>query len=328
MKTCIRALLLAVLAVVVAATPPAYAQGKGNEKGQQGNAKAGKQVDKGPKQAQAKGQSDKGRGNDKAQGAAAKGNDKRGDVARDARGKPADNAGRGSDKAVAKSAARSNKYHRVVRVDDFKPNVRRYATSSRAPERIAAGALGRGVARGLKDDDVVIRSNGNRVSILNRSGAVLVDLDEDRARNLGGWRVTPYDNDVKSGAPAFCRSGEGHPVWGREWCIDKGFGLGDYRDVRWGRTTNVSDIIFRPNTDRASLARDVLIGVLGDVVFNRLGLHALTLGYSEPLTGMWMGEPTGPRVLRLTSGGYPVAEIYDGDRDYRADALVVALKPW
>ena len=29
-----------------------------------------------------------------------------------------------------------------------------------------------------------------------------------------------------SASPSFCRSGAGHPVHGRAWCIDKGFGLG------------------------------------------------------------------------------------------------------
>lgn len=30
--------------------------------------------------------------------------------------------------------------------------------------------------------------------------------------------------------PAFCRTGEGHPVFGPRWCVDKGFGLGGRRD--------------------------------------------------------------------------------------------------
>jgi hypothetical protein len=34
----------------------------------------------------------------------------------------------------------------------------------------------------------------------------------------------------REGIPAFCRTGEGHPVFGRRWCIEKGFGLGAY----WG----------------------------------------------------------------------------------------------
>jgi hypothetical protein len=63
-------------------------------------------------------------------------------------------------------------------------------------------------------------------------------------------------------------------------------------------------------------------------VFDRLGLHAITLGYTDPLTGVWLGEETGPRVLRITSGSIPIAEIVDDDRDSRADVLVVALRPW
>lgn len=41
-------------------------------------------------------------------------------------------------------------------------------------------------------------------------------------------------NGRKGKGPAFCRSGEGHPVHGRQWCRDKGFGLGDdhYYDYR------------------------------------------------------------------------------------------------
>jgi hypothetical protein len=41
-------------------------------------------------------------------------------------------------------------------------------------------------------------------------------------------------------APSFCRNGSGHPVHGRRWCIEKGYGLGDryvrYDDRRdWSR---------------------------------------------------------------------------------------------
>jgi hypothetical protein len=30
--------------------------------------------------------------------------------------------------------------------------------------------------------------------------------------------------------PAFCRTGEGHPVFGRRWCVERGYGLGSVRD--------------------------------------------------------------------------------------------------
>ena len=107
--------------------------------------------------------------------------------------------------------------------------------------------------------------------------------------------------------------------------MDKGFGLGG--DLRWGITNDVNDILFR-RVDSGTLARSVLMDVLGNVVFDRLGLHAITMGYTDPLTGEWLGEDTGPRVLRISSGSMPIAEIVDDNRDDRADVLVVALRPW
>jgi hypothetical protein len=47
----------------------------------------------------------------------------------------------------------------------------------------------------------------------------------------------------QGGSPAFCRSGSGHPVFGRQWCREKGFSLGgDRRDA--GRAGDV--ILRRP----------------------------------------------------------------------------------
>lgn len=43
----------------------------------------------------------------------------------------------------------------------------------------------------------------------------------------------PAQKGKNGKGPAFCRNGEGHPVHGRQWCRDKGFGLGgDYYDAR------------------------------------------------------------------------------------------------
>lgn len=304
----IRAIVLLLTAVTVAAAP-AHAQARGGEKGQKQEEKANK------------GRPQKQQGNANKAGKSERGGNDKSVARRDHK-----NDDRASGGNVGRKGAKA--YKREIRDSDVPAAAKRFAKSSRASERIAAGALARGVARGLRDDDIVVNSNGERVRVLNRSGAVLVDLDDNRARNLGNWRVTPHDDDIKEGAPSFCRSGAGHPNWGRQWCIDKGFGLGESAGVRWGRTTDVGDLVLRRNTDTGSLARDVLVGVLGDVVLNRLGLHAITMGYSDPLTGSWISEPTGPRVLRITSGDYPVAEIVDTNRDDRADALVVALRAW
>jgi hypothetical protein len=305
---------LLILISMLAVAPPLFAQGQGADKGnKQGEAKGKQQRGKSEKAQRPQENKEKGK---------ARAQDKR----------QADQPGK-SGKAARKNEDRGNsgkvsRFRHNVALNDLKPDLRRFIESNRASDRIAAGAASRAFARGVNDDDVVIRHNGNRVALFNRSGVMLVDLDEQRARNLGGWRVRPYDDDVKSGAPAFCRSGEGHPVFGRDWCREKGFGLGDYRDIRWGRTTDVRDISFQRQVDRGTLARAVLIDVLGDVVFNRLGLHAVTLGYTDPLTGVWLGEPSGPQVLRLSSGQMTIAEIYDDNRDNQADALLVALRPW
>lgn len=204
------------------------------------------------------------------------------------------------------------------------PRLERLLEQQRRGPRLAAVALAHGRTRGLDDDQLEIRLLEDRVRVLDRDGRPLLDLDEDRSRRLGSWDVVRTDRrGVRGGAPAFCRSGEGHPVWGRDWCFDKGFGLGTSRDLRWGRSTRIEDVIFRTPRERR---RVTLRDVLDDVVLDRLALHALTLGASEPLVGYWLGEPAGPRVLRLEAGGLPVAELVDYDRDERADVLLVSLR--
>ena len=54
----------------------------------------------------------------------------------------------------------------------------------------------------------------------------------------------------------------------------------------------------------------------------------MTLGLFEPLTGRWVAQPTGPQMLYVNSGSYPVAELVDTDRDFGIEDLLVALLPW
>lgn len=77
-----------------------------------------------------------------------------------------------------------------------------------------------------------------------------------------------------------------------------------------------------------SLIGSALASVLGTTAFNRLALHAVTLGLVEPLAGTWYAEPTGPQLLLVNSGGLPVAELVDVNRDNRADNMLVALRRW
>ena len=202
------------------------------------------------------------------------------------------------------------------------------ATSSRASERMAVGAIARGHARGLAADAFDVRSDNDRVRILNRRGDLLFDMDDRRAGELGGWRLRRLgDQSPRGNAPAFCRSGEGHPVWGRQWCLDKGFGLGSRSGTIWSRG-GIGDIIFREPDYRTRLDRGGLLGVLGDIVLGRLALHSVSMGYDQPLTGYWVAQPEGPRLLRVRSGDYEVAEFYDADRNDRVDVLYVVQPVW
>ena len=69
--------------------------------------------------------------------------------------------------------------------------------------------------------------------------------------------------------PPFCRSGQGHPVHGRQWCVDKGWGLGG-RDVRLDRRRDRDDVIIRRvPRDRDDRGDGGVLGRLGDIIRGR-----------------------------------------------------------
>lgn len=170
-------------------------------------------------------------------------------------------------------------------------------------------------------------------------------IERERAERYND-RYDRYDRGRPSrarGGPPFCRSGRGHPVHGRRWCVDKGFGLGgwSYYDRRYGYDwdrVRWSDVRFRDRDDRGGRydRRDRdrdrdrngwddrrhdggwLESVIGDVVFGRLTNHSRSLGWNEPLSGEWFDDDRA-RVLTVFSGERPLAELIDADRDGRAD---------
>lgn len=260
-------------------------------------------------------------------------------------GNKPDKAGK-PDKAVARGEAngqkqdKPDKAHRAhgdlgkearkelreVGGEVVRSNARSLAASGKKGHQLVGRAISKANKRGLSNDDFVVTPSGARTLILNRTGALLVDVDDDR--DIGVWKVVTARETNKEGSPSFCRSGAGHPVWGRQWCVDKGFGLGFDQDIRWARGVDADNVIFRRDVNDTDMTRSVLLDVLGDVVFNRLATHAITLGFVEPLTGRWIGQPTGgPRVLLVSSGARPVAELVDVNRDGRAELMLVATRP-
>ena len=155
----------------------------------------------------------------------------------------------------------------------------------------------------------------------SRGGVVHFDPDA-RGRAARGGR---FGGREGGGGPRFCRTGAGHPVFGRAWCVDKGFGLGG---VRWRRDVGgLGDIIFRrsPRRDARILDRSGIEEILGEVLLGRL-LERSTAGRrGAPVTGRWL-EPGDRevRVLQLRVGDRPLAELTDLDRDAVVDAVLLA----
>jgi len=128
------------------------------------------------------------------------------------------------------------------------------------------------------------------------------------------------------GGPAFCRSGAGHPVFGRQWCLEKGFGLGGFG---WRRAT-LGRIVFQ-RTPRGRVegrigAREIaeiLTGAVLDEIFGeRRGRGNRD---RSRLAGAWRGGPDdGILVLELFDGDDAIAELADIDLDGDVDVVLIA----
>jgi hypothetical protein len=129
--------------------------------------------------------------------------------------------------------------------------------------------------------------------------------------------------------PKFCQNGQGHPVHGRQWCRDKGFGTGGILNTRWD-TRGWDDVILRGprGQDRrpGAVSRGGLIDILGDVIYGRLVAEGSQLGATEPLTGRWLHGEGGAGVLQVRAGAVPVAELTDLNGDGRVNAVLISRR--
>ncbi|HEX6307576.1 MAG TPA: hypothetical protein VFZ69_05270 [Longimicrobiales bacterium] len=124
-----------------------------------------------------------------------------------------------------------------------------------------------------------------------------------------------YDDRYRRNGPPFCRNGQGHPVHGRQWCRDKGYGLGRdrYEDI-WG------DIVYRDRRyDRRTMNRSVLERVLGSVVLGRFDSYGRNYYGSGSLNGRWLDDRAS--VLQLYVGSMPIARLIDSNWDGRVDSV-------
>lgn len=91
------------------------------------------------------------------------------------------------------------------------------------------------------DDDWDDRRRDDRRTIVLRDGSRTIVLDRD------DFAWFPVRND----GPAFCRSGAGHPVWGLQWCLSKGYSVG-----RPGTWFLRGDDLFLRDQGRVIMLRD------------------------------------------------------------------------
>jgi len=145
----------------------------------------------------------------------------------------------------------------------------------------------------------------------------LVSLDADAAQR--GKAKGKSQN-----GPSFCRSGAGHPVYGRQWCLDKGFGLGNasWRRTRPGRIRfgRVPQGPIEPVRLGAREIAEILTDIALDEIF---GESRYDLDRSS-LAGEWRGgSGEGLFVLELLIGDDPVAELTDTDLDGEVDVVLI-----
>lgn len=164
-----------------------------------------------------------------------------------------------------------------------------------------------------------------------------------RSERAGGSQGGP--NGKRQSGPPFCHSGSGHPVFGMEWCRERGFApqAGSDRRYeqnrrfrRWNRQyeersrrqerrREPGDITFEGLSQRrdARLSEGKLEDVLGPRVFGRFERQARRFGSDSDLSGRWVGDRD-EQVLRVQVGPRLFAELIDGNRDGRVDRAVLA----
>lgn len=124
--------------------------------------------------------------------------------------------------------------------------------------------------------------------------------------------------------PSFCRSGAGHPVHGRLWCLDKGFGLGEtvWRRIELpGARLNA---LPQQAIDGRRLPPERVTEILGQEIIRQLFGQADRRLDRGTLGGFWRGgHEQGVLVLEVVDGATPVAELTDLDVDGSVDAVII-----
>lgn len=188
-------------------------------------------------------------------------------------------------------------------------------------DRVSSSRGSGEVRRGRGSGRTTSESRGRTSDSRRDDGSIWDILGGDRDRDDDDWDDDDYDDRRRKGnGPPFCENGQGHPVHGREWCRDKGYGMGGYDPIWRDRRSN-DDIIFRlprQQDSRRSITGSILDSILGRSVYRNVDGHRRAINLSGPLSGYWLDYG---RILQVRSGDVPVAEYRDLDRDGRVDVI-------
>ena len=194
------------------------------------------------------------------------------------------------------------------------------AVGAAVPDQAAAQLNGRERAQAAKRGETAKKTEARRPGVIVGTNDRRDDRNDNNDR-YGDRNQRNKDKNKNGKGPKFCQNGEGHPVYGRDWCRQKGYdtGYGAFSRVDWG------DVVLRRprnGVQQRDLSRSALQSILGGSVLGRFDRQRANLRYSQPLTGRWIESDAG-YVLRLNSGSQPVAQVVDRNRDGRADMVLL-----
>ncbi len=138
-------------------------------------------------------------------------------------------------------------------------------------------------------------------------------------------KLEPRPGHYDLGVPGYCRTGEGHPELGWQWCAERGYAHG------WTRK-EWAGVEFRGEAEPAAsaMSNGRLLALLGSDEYRRLRQAAWDRGLDAPLRGRWLrvGESEGATALQLVAGTQPLAELTDLDGDREVDAVLLMSPAW
>jgi hypothetical protein len=144
----------------------------------------------------------------------------------------------------------------------------------------------------------------------------------------------PLTAQGRGGGPPFCRSGQGHPVHGWAWCVEKGWAPAPRYDDYYPAPVRGWDLVIwedarfnhrRPPRQQRWLDRSQVVDVVGEAMLRRVEGYGPRGARRAEIRGRWVSGDFGGAALEILVGSVPVAYLHDLSLDGRVDR--VYLRP-